>query len=581
MRRSASLFLVTVLLALAACDASSAGGESADIWQPSQDLVSLPDSSASCAEPCDEMLCLACQDGDCVSVCKADERCVDGSCQLVESPCVPACGDCEICESGSCASACTGDEQCHEGSCQVPPSGCAPACGDCETCDTSDPWGPVCLSECTGEELCHEGSCQVPPACAPVCVAADCESCETSDLWNPSCVTICDTANCQGCDGAGNCVGQCVAARCEACDGEGNCAVTCDTAACQGCDGAGACVSQCDPDDCEICDGAGSCSVTCGDEEYCDAGQCLARPDLTCAELDGYCPGSVASLLEVAEAPEAAGVNACCCDLTGDGKPDNKLGELIELLEPFVGYDRDYFNAQIAGMIEAGHLLFLFEILGLEDTNNDPYTKFHVYQGLDADGWAGNNLTGAGEFYVTRDSLDRDGNPIMVFEDAEVFGGTLYGGPSRFLVPMDIIGAGEPIMFMMEGARITADISARGVGYDLANGTVCGYVERAKIVSEVNEYTGMNCGCLNLAGDFLTDQGTSISCGQAAAASTCDQFDSVEYLCQQLFDNCGMLALIMPALFDVDSDLDGRRDAMSVGFTFEAVPADLIGLEPR
>jgi len=212
---------------------------------------------------------------------------------------------------------------------------------------------------------------------------------------------------------------------------------------------------------------------------------------------------------------------------------------------------------------------------------DDGYVKFHVYEGVDADGIYSNNLLGGAEFLVSRESIDRDGNPLMPFDDAEIASGKLYGGPSRFVVPIDLIGAGEPIIMMMEGAHITADITEAALGYELVNGTVCGYVERSKLVSEINEYAGMNCSCLNLASEFITDHGTSLSCGAASSASTCDQFESVEYLCQQLFDNCGMIAMLMPALFDVDPEGDGTNNAMSVGFTFEAVSADIVGLEPE
>ena len=232
-------------------------------------------------------------------------------------------------------------------------------------------------------------------------------------------------------------------------------------------------------------------------------------------------------------------------------------------------------------MIERGHLLYLFEFLGVDDTANDPYAKFHVYEGVDADGWYWNNLDGGAEFLVSRSSLDRDGNPLMPFDDAMISGGTLYGGPSRFVVPIDLIGSGEPIMFMMEGARISGDITEASVGYDIDNGTVCGYVERSKIVSEVNEYVAMNCGCLDLASDYITDYGTQLSCGRTASATTCDTTDNVQYLCQQLYQYCPLLSISLPQLFDVDANGDGTADAMSVGFTFSAVSADLVGLEPE
>lgn len=588
--------LLCALLAAAGCGGGdSGGGGAADTAGGGADTPpGLPDGAATddsgsggedgfvtdqCSPACDPTLCMVCgKGGECVSDCEDDEVCSNGECLPWGDG--PAC-DANLClelDGDTCVSTCTGAEQCHDGVCEEPPL-CD--CEPCEDCDTTDIWAPVCAGRCTGDEQCHDGTCEVPPACD--CGA--CEDCDTTDVWAPVCTSRCEgeeqchvTAAGEVCDVPP----ACDCDPCEACDQTDVwapvCVGLCDPLACETCGEDGVtCVSACDAAACEVCDGAGGCASSCDAEtEYCRAGDCLEKPVLDCDDVDGFCDGSIIDELVLQPAP-GPGEPGCCCDIDEDGVIDNGMATLIEVAEPFLGYDRDYFNEGIAGQIEAGSILIVIEFLGLDDLVTDDYVTFNAYIASDADEDPANNLTGSGEFWVQAASLDANGDPIMSFEAATIEAGHLSGGPATFLMPLDLVGVGEALLMAVEGATISADIAENGVGYGLSAGQVCGWVHRDTVVASVNEFVATSCTCLTLADDFITYDGGAFSCGRVTG-NTCG-FDVIGQTCDQLATNCPALALVVPAVLDLDLTDDGKGDAISLGVTMGAAGAAIVGEE--
>lgn len=603
---AASAALAVLALLAVGCGGGSGDSATADSGGETTADTSpdLPDTTngagdaigdaAGCTPACDPVLCLACEKGACTTTCAAGETCVNGAC---EPPATTDCttdadctAPCTVCDrvAGTCADDCSAEEVCHVGQdsrgvCEVPP---ACDCAPCEDCDATDIWAPVCATRCTGDELCHDGECAVPPACD----CAPCEECDTADLWAPVCASRCagDEQCNVGAVGGASCQvpPACDCAPCEACDQTDpwhpTCVPLCDPFACETCGEDDACVTTCDGDACEVCDGAGECASGCAaDTQYCRAGACLDRPTVACDEIDGFCDGSVIDELVLEAAPDAAtGEPGCCCDFSGDGTVDNALARLIAIAEPFLGYDRDYFNQGIDAQIRAGSLLLLVEFLGLDDLVDDDYLAFNLYVGADANDDPEDNLSGSAEFWVDPISLDADGEPQMSFRDAWIEGGRLHGGPSQFLMPLDLVGQSLPILLVVDGATVEADVTASDVGYGLSNGVVCGWLHREKIAAGVNQFTATNCGCLGYAGDFITLQGGAMQCSPIPPTASCSDFDYIGRICNQLAEACGALAFVLPALFDLDLTEDGKGDALSLGVTLGATGAAIVGVQP-
>jgi len=592
-------------LLVAACGGGGDGGGSTDdLGGGAATSAGLPDAlpdaagggddapfsadAVACAPACDPTQCLACDDGACVSACKTGEECVDGACRLplqcdADADCTEPCRTCDE-TAGVCVSACTGEQQCHDGTCEVPP---ACDCGPCEDCDRSDIWAPVCASRCAGAERCRvtadAETCEVPPACD----CEPCEDCDTSDLWAPVCAPRCTgSEQCHVTADAAVCEvpPACDCGPCETCDQTDvwapQCLAQCDAFACEVCDDpTQTCVTACDADACEVCDGAGACGSTCAAEtQYCRAGACLERPVLTCDQPDGFCDGAVVDELVLQPAP-GDGEPGCCCDLDDDGQLDNGLAKLIEIAEPFLGYDRAYFNQGIAAQIAAGTVLLVVEFLGLDDLVTDDYVTFNAYLASDADDDLTNNFTGAGEFWVQALSLSPEGDPLMSFEAATVTAGRLEGGPATFLMPLDLVGMGRPLLLSVDHATIAADLSAQGAGYALADGQVCGWIHREKIVTTVNEFIAASCACLELRADLLTYDGALFHCAPLPSTRHCSDFDDLGAICNQFAENCAALALLVPAVLDLDIEDDGKGDAISLGVTLRATGASIVGVE--
>lgn len=448
-----------------------------------------------------------------------------GGGDTVTGTCEPACGACQVCdESDQCvAKSCPADEACDEadGQCKAVVVECTPACGDCQSCNAG-----TCESTCTGTQICEAGACVEPPACDPPCGAG-----ETCNATTGACDSICDAAQCESWD-----------------------------------------------------DAAGACASDCADTQCCIAGACDVCPTVECANPNaaGYCDASIVDELAIAEAPsEATGEEGCCCDFTGDGVVDNQIAALVGSLGGMAGYDLPTLNATLAESLAGGSFIILFEYLGLAaDAADTDWFEVNFFLGTDMDDPEDptDNFSGTEDFYIMPASLDENGDPVITFGGASVAAGELNAGPSEFVIPIQLDDPPLNLVLTVDSAIMKAMISSGANGYELSDGTLCGYITIQQIFNALNEFASSSCGCLGLTGDLIEGGDGLWTCG--TMDSTCGTEDQMENICGMIAQYCTVAVSLLPSFLDVDLDGDTVGDAISVGATFSATSAGLGGVQP-
>jgi len=404
---------------------------------------------------------------------------------------------------------------------------------------------------------------------------------------SPDCHPACDL--CQVCAESQRCVPrECPAETvCDlhtgACEPEGACPDGCGP--CEACED-GQCVGQCDADACETCI-AGAC-VGCDEGCYCDGAQCncWGWPECWAPNDAGYCDASIVDALALAPAPDpASGAGGCCCDFTDDGVLDNQLAALLAELRDMVGVDLAGLNDSIAASLTDGSVLVLLEYAGLCPEGADTaYFDLNVYRGADTDDPPDptDDFSGSEELRVRAEWLTDWGDPIVSFEGARVLGGRLHSGPTQVLVPVSIDHPPLDLALTVDSATLDAEI-AWDEGYRLADGRLCGYVTVAQVFDALNQFAAGSCDCLGLEGDLIEGvESGAFACG--ASHPACDPAapgtGSVQDLCGTLESSCDTVLPVLSAFLDVDTDSDGTGDAISLGATFGATSAVLVGAAP-
>lgn len=401
-------------------------------------------------------------------------------------------------------------------------------------------------------------------SCEPACNAMDCLTC-----IDGACVLICGPV--EPCDGAGSCTCTPVEPCGDPCDG------ACDAAACEVCDEGldpPACVSTCgDCDDCE----AGACESRCVGDEICAGGACVL-PE-SCRDGEGACGAAVLSGLAIASGPNPAiAEEGCCCDFGGDLDFENGVGTLLAQVGEMLGLGLAQVNDSLAEALHEGGLLILFELvpLALADGGTS-YYDVNAYLGRDADGDPTDDLRGGGEFYILPESLDEEGNALITFRGATVRDGVLAAGPTDFFLPLDLEDYHLNVSLDIEETSLTANMTQLDTGFELRDGTLCGYILKEELFTAVNAFAAGNCGCLDVTGDLIRDTGAGYACAPSGTP-TCDAGDSIQSACLQLRSYCDTVVVALPMLLDIDVDDDGTGDAISIGARFDAAHARILGV---
>lgn len=247
--------------------------------------------------------------------------------------------------------------------------------------------------------------------------------------------------------------------------------------------------------------------------------------------------------------------------LTGVNLQDNidenlTDGSLMILFDPF-GYrapDEAFVLARFDGAFEgtttfteaaAGNGTFLLARDSFLPGTGEPQTK------LDA------TISSAGELHATGPSLD--------------FALGLYGATLKIRL--------EDLVF-----DATADETSSTLGY--RRGKMSGYFTVDAFFDAINTYVEDSCGCLGLAAPLFSKDGAGTWSGDCVvdAATACalpEESFCVTMGNDDALSSCVLTPQILPDAADLDIDGDpATYEALSLGFTWTAAPAEVVGLSP-
>lgn len=211
-------------------------------------------------------------------------------------------------------------------------------------------------------------------------------------------------------------------------------------------------------------------------------------------------------------------------DLNDDGVPNNGLALLFE--DPLVGQALGGNpNEFIARSVRRGELLLLLDFRQLNDFVSDVSFNIDLFLGRDTDGRRRNNFNGEESFFMTCSSLTESGEPESRFEDVTLIDGEIDGsfGQFRFLVSF------SDTEVLLRNAKMTGMMSADGLS--ITNGRLGGAVTFSDLEEVVRNDPEIGPEFAQIMLGFLNSK------------------------------------------LDIDLDGDGRLDALSASFRFEAVRA--------
>ncbi|TNF29342.1 MAG: hypothetical protein EP329_16010 [Deltaproteobacteria bacterium] len=335
--------------------------------------------------------------------------------------------------------------------------------------------------------------------------------------------------------------------------------------------------------------GAASCEYT-STETACEGGQICSGA--ACADPGDPCDyafdSKVSYITHLALGSQAAAsagakpADDCCFDYTGDGVVDNKLGNILALAGTLIGD----LNATIQEQVESGSLVVLLETKNVTDAANSSDVTINGFLGEDADADLTNNASGTASFTVNNSSF-KEGTkePLISFSGAEISSSVLTAGPSLFQLSIPIL-EGAVLSLAITQTRIEATVATGPNGEGLTmDGDVTdpdtGDAYGAKlggVITQDDLFAGINgfmdASCVTINDDDGKLVSFDSSTGKWSCAKTADQDTSA---CEdgdpatQLGSYCGaLLAFIVP---DVDTNDDGKKDAISIGIWVKATSA--------
>jgi len=355
------------------------------------------------------------------------------------------------------------------------------------------------------------------------------------------------------------------------------------------CDADGKVVTYATPGTCADNDGLAACTyaetaTACANlGEVCSGGACLAGGDACNYVFDER----VSYVTSIAVANQGAD-DTCCFDYTGDGQPDNSLGDLLKTAGTLLGLD---VNAQIAAQIAGGTLVLLLETKGVEDVVNDSSVNISGFYGADGDADAENNAAGTSTFTVDPSSFQSGTQlPLIGFPGASIAAGVLTAGPNLFQLSLPIVGAQLDIA--VSETKVEGDVALGPNGHGLTMGAgaglgtkLGGVIKRDDLYAALNAFVA-TCTCV----EFTNAADTQLvgDDGQCNAAKTDKCTDADGPACKQLPPLCGTLLAFIDSDVDTacltsgsynEADCDGENDAVSVGVWLKATSGTIAGVQ--
>ncbi|MCB9536729.1 MAG: hypothetical protein H6704_10805 [Myxococcales bacterium] len=204
----------------------------------------------------------------------------------------------------------------------------------------------------------------------------------------------------------------------------------------------------------------------------------------------------------------AGGADNRCQDLSGDGRPNNAFAGIGGLA-----------NGELQTALDEGQLNLMPVSIGLAAPGANGRFDLAVLTG-DEDG--------AGGFVVDPDSLDAQGQPLILFRGATAANGTLQAGPGDFALQLPV--QGQELNLQLTSTAITGTISVTPDGLRITGGIISGQISQADL----------DAALVVVPPDLV-----------------------------------GLVPIFLQP--DIDSDGVGGNDSYSLCLTFEADPAPLAG----
>jgi hypothetical protein len=337
-----------------------------------------------------------------------------------------------------------------------------------------------------------------------------------------------------------------------------------------------------DPDECtnggqnvEDCGTNGTMEITCTEGQWV-SGECKEA-----GTPQDYVFSTTASVVTGLTLATVDGAPECCFDLNGDGKGnDNKLGQVIDALAPLLGEEVGV-NAELAASIESGSISYLFEYVGLSGLqgflDDTPPFTINIFSGQDTDDDYSDNLAGTGSYFAELDSFSPGtGNPLSYFPNVTITDGQMKAGPGKLNLAFNLGTIVFDVVISETMLEASVEPGPNPDGIAFTNGKLGGVLTMKDFYAALNTYADTECSCLNVETELITYMEiTGKGLCNDTSASTCAN-DSV---CKQVGDSCfALLLLINP---DVDIDMDGILDGMSIGIWMDGTSTTIQGLEPE
>jgi hypothetical protein len=316
---------------------------------------------------------------------------------------------------------------------------------------------------------------------------------------------------------------------------------------------------------------------------------------------------------------------ACCFDYDGNAAdgPDNALGDQIAMMGTVVGMTNAELQETFDLSVQEGEntLVVDWRVLPYVDTTlEDGDVRFSVFPAAHDpnEDWSV-RVAGDGTFALEPDGFGTHGSFVQ-FNGGAIVSGTVYAGPSVFMIQMPQIGNGNIFgisgaLLTLRDARMEANVvlhtngvhtvdEIRGSGQDeyvVGGGRLGGAVLMTELVENMNANVS-DCACAGVTGDvFSCTEDTSlgemvceciegswtdpipICCDQYGQPSGCVEGTPGVDCCTD-GGKCANIAMqctyfgLMANHADVDTNANGISDALSVGFRFSWTGAAIDGL---